>query len=612
MKGKPGPQGPIAFFCLIWISSLSLLQAQDRDIRRAEGYLKKHLRSLEKEYDLPKWDKRLQRAHQTHAKLAEQAEDKKSLSPSFHSKLKNFETEISQLGSSSLAFNTYLNQLNISNLGSRVDADFKRDGRSFPLEKRLEFQHKIRPGTLDKMKDVRFFQMRFATLQTDFTRLKAEWMFAYSVDFLSKHVQSLLNSHRFHESEALFDDLSLQLSYWSQASTGDASQAQKRIEELYRTYEARKSAVLGSLHNLLEVLHTDMLFSDLLARASEDGVEFTLSVEERIESSLKAQAVAHLMPIRQRIDGWRRLEDNMRDGLAQVARMRESQREQLVAEEQLRRMEEARMTALRAEQERVERERKQRLESALSALSSFDLKAGSDIQLDQDAQVALNRKNPQRLTSTTHVGSAQKQLHVPKQAFSDSLTQVEKFVVEESRMNLSNLTLDERSAHSLYVYTSPEGRTTPKDLNQFVQDIALTSFGADPNFITYRTPAEWSPGTRIRWSPDRHDPKAVKDREFSFVGLVVDAHRKRSDNSKDAHVANTVNLTPNMLIIFGPQGQVIRYQTFSDINSLVISRGDLREGKLHYKFLNYSADRSRIYLNGIDHEVKVSHPNGKS
>jgi hypothetical protein len=35
-------------------------------------------------------------------------------------------------------------------------------------------------------------------------------------------------------------------------------------------------------------------------------------------------------------------------------------------------------------------------------------------------------------------------------------------------------------------------------------------------------------------------------------------------------------------------------------------------GKLYYKFLNYSTDRQNIYLNGIDPEMKVAAPGGKS
>ncbi len=259
----------------------------------------------------------------------------------------------------------------------------------------------------------------------------------------------------------------------------------------------------------------------------------------------------------------------------------------------------------------MERERKQRLEQALSALSNFDLKVG-DLELDSEAQLALSRKNNRQLKSTTNVGSAQKKLHVPTDKFSDTLTYVQKFVVEDTRSDLSNLTLDERSAQSLYVYASPEGNTNQKDLEQFVNDIALSSFGAEAGFFSYQVPAKWTVGTRLQWVPDKHAPKAVKDREFSFVELTVDAHKKRADNSRQTQSVGAVNLPPNMLVVFNPQGKVLRFQAFSDINSLVISPRDVVNGRFHYKFLNYSADARNIYLNGIDHEVKIGHPNGKS
>ena len=95
------------------------------------------------------------------------------------------------------------------------------------------------------------------------------------------------------------------------------------------------------------------------------------------------------------------------------------------------------------------------------------------------------------------------------------------------------------------------------------------------------------------------------------MDLVVDAHRKRSGSGSTREEA-TANLPANMIVIFDPHGAIIRFQSFGDIDEISVQSVDLVGGKLYYKFLNYSADRERIYLNGIDGEMKISTPTGKS
>jgi hypothetical protein len=113
----------------------------------------------------------------------------------------------------------------------------------------------------------------------------------------------------------------------------------------------------------------------------------------------------------------------------------------------------------------------------------------------------------------------------------------------------------------------------------------------------------------VNWVPDRAAEKEAKDREFSYVDLVVDAHRKRSGGGGRSETG--VNLPANMIVIFDPQGSIIRFQSFADVDQVAIRAGDLVGGKLYYKFLNYSTDRQHIYLNGIDGEMKVANPGGK-
>ena len=119
----------------------------------------------------------------------------------------------------------------------------------------------------------------------------------------------------------------------------------------------------------------------------------------------------------------------------------------------------------------------------------------------------------------------------------------------------------------------------------------------------------WIAADITNWMPDRAQEKAVQDREFSYVDLVVDAHRKRPGTGS-SRGADVENLPANMIVIFNPGGAIIRFQSFSDIDDVAIQPGDLVGGKLHYKFLNYSVDRRNIYLNGIDQEMKVATPGG--
>ena len=74
----------------------------------------------------------------------------------------------------------------------------------------------------------------------------------------------------------------------------------------------------------------------------------------------------------------------------------------------------------------------------------------------------------------------------------------------------------------------PSGRTSNADLQEFVAEVALGSFSTPYSFLSYLAPSRWKPGQAPGWVPDRAQEKAAQDREFSYVDMVVDAHRKRS------------------------------------------------------------------------------------
>jgi hypothetical protein len=186
---------------------------------------------------------------------------------------------------------------------------------------------------------------------------------------------------------------------------------------------------------------------------------------------------------------------------------------------------------------------------------------------------------------------------------------VEKFSVAETRIDLSKMSLEEKASQSAYVFASPSGRTSPKDLDHFVQNVALGSFETYYRFLSYLAPQRWRPGGSLAWKPDRQAEAVAQDRVFSYVDLVVDAHRKRSAPARTTAADRAkVNMPANIIVIFDPRGGIRRYQSFGDVRQVSIRREDLVGGKLHYKFLNYGVDRKNIYLNGIDPDIKVSLP----
>jgi hypothetical protein len=272
------------------------------------------------------------------------------------------------------------------------------------------------------------------------------------------------------------------------------------------------------------------------------------------------------------------------------------------------RREQEQLAALAQEQKKAESEQKEKFKQTLNALKTFSFKTETSVELDDDSKKALGTQSG--FLKTSYVRSGSNKLKVDKSKFSDTLAVVQKFMVEDGQVDFSKMSLQERSNQSAYTFNSPSGRTNQGDLENFVAEVALGSFSTYYRFLSYVTPSRWSPGRRLTWNADRSQDKAAKDREFSYVDLVVDAHRKRTGGG--SHEEATVNLPANMIVIFDPQGAIIRFESFADVDQVSIQNGDLVGGKLYYKFLNYTTDRQHIYLNGIDPEMKIAVPSGKS
>ena len=451
------------------------------------------------------------------------------------------------------------------------------------------------------------FQANVAAIERDFRQAQTAWLYSFAQDYLGRRVEDHLRAYNLAKIEVLYDDYSLQLDYWNRQIQANATQTQEQLQQLSKRFEENKGWLRQNLESLLEVLNTDFLFSDLLEYARKQNVEFTIEVEDKIEASLKERNQSTLAPIEARLSQWKNFSAELREKTVIAADRAMNQESQAMARAEDDRKERERMEALKEEQRRMEQDQKEKFKQTLASLRTFTFKSETTVELDDDSKKALSTKSG--FLKTSYVRSGVNKLKVDKQRFNDTLALVQKFAVEEQQVDFSKMSLQERSNQSAYTYTSPAGRTSQGDLENFVAEVALGSFSTYFSFLSYVTPERWSPG-RVSWTADRNGEKVNQDREFSYVDLVVDAHRKRSGGGNRAE--STKNLPANMIVVFDPQGAIIRFQSFADVDEVSIRSADLVGGKLYYKFLNYSTDRQHIYLNGIDQEMKVSASGGKS
>jgi hypothetical protein len=206
------------------------------------------------------------------------------------------------------------------------------------------------------------------------------------------------------------------------------------------------------------------------------------------------------------------------------------------------------------------------------------------------------------------VSNARNRQKVKVDSFTDKLVHVGnfKFDLHFGSPEFERIYDDPKEAQSLYMFMAEQGNADKNDLREFVHEVALLSFGGTEEFLSYRLPSRWAPAKRIRWQTVKNEEKeTVQNREFSYIELVTEAHRVRPKEEAYQYIKK-VYIPANMLLIFQPGGRVKRYQTFADIRKLRIRPADLVDGRLHYKFLNYSVSGEFITLNGIDHEIKTA------
>ncbi len=594
---------------LILVSTIPAHAEGDGDLVQAKAYLKDYLKQVNQKYPFSDWEKQ---AAQCRAALDRLRSGSGFSGGNFdrgaYAQLDPVGKDVQDLLRHRADTDKLIQELYVSNLVARIDGVFFRNGKRWDADAKLSFQRALMPYEAGSLKPKLNFQATVAGIDRDFTALQSAWLYAFAQDFLGRRVEEHLRTHNLAKIESLYDDYSLQLDYWNRQLQANAAQTQEQLQQLSRKFEENKGWLKQDLESLLEGLNTDFLFSDLLEYARKQKVDFTMDVEDRIEASLKERNQSTLAPIQERIVLWKALASSLRERLQEAGSLARNQQSQQLAKADEDRKERDRMDALKEEQQRMEKEQREKFKQTLTALRTFTFKSETTVELDDDSKKALGTKSG--FLKTSYVRSGVNKLKVDKALFNDTLSLAQKFSVEEGQVDFSKMSLQERSNQSAYTYASPAGRTSQGDLENFVAEVALGSFSTYYSFLSYLVPNRWSAGRSVQWIPDRGRDKEAHDREFSYVDLVVDAHRKRAVGSNRGE--STMNLPANMIVIFDPQGSIIRYQSFAGVDEVAIRGSDLVGGKLYYKFLNYSADRQHIYLNGIDPEMKVAAPGGKS
>jgi hypothetical protein len=577
----------------------------EEDVAQAKSYLKDYLKQVNRKYPFSEWEKQVSKCRSNLDRLrAKPAFSGEKFERGGHSQLESLNKDVQELNKHRAETDRLIKDLYVSALVSRVDGMFAQDGKRWDPDAKLAFQRALMPYEAGSLRPKTNFQANVAALDRDFRNMQTAWLYSFAQDYLGRRVEEHLRAYNLAKIEALFDDYTLQLDYWTRQIQANATQTGEQLQVLSGKFEENKVWLRQNLESLLDVLNTDMLFSDLLEYARKEKVEFTIEVEEKIEASLKEKNQSTLAPIQSRLASWKNFSASLREKTLVAVEQAKNQQSQAMARAESERMERDRMEALKEEQKRMEQEQKQKFKQTLSALKTFTFKSETTVELDDDSKKALSTKTG--FLKTSYVRSGSTKLKVDKARFNDTLALVQKFSVEEGAVDFSKMSLQERSNQSAYTYASPAGRTSQGDLENFVAEVALGSFSTYFSFLSYVTPSRWAPGKAMNWMADRAKEKASQDREFSYVDMVVDAHRKRPKGSDRAE--SSQNLPANMIVIFDPQGAIIRYQSFADVDQVAIRAGDLVDGKLHYKFLNYSTDRQNIYLNGIDGEMKVASP----
>ncbi len=582
------------------------------DHSQSAAFLEQYLQQLDEKYPFEEWEKELVKCRNDFAQVRTRINTSSGkFDRNQYTLINGLKNDMAHCLKHRSEVNSLMSQLYAPALITHIEGFYKQAGINWNREAKADFQKTLRELESGSLKPKSIFLSNIVALDREYRAIQNGNLFAFAQEYLGHHVEDHLRNLNFAKNEALYDDYVLQLDFWTKQLKENPGQSLDQLKQLAKKYDENKIGLRKDLEKLLEVLNTDMLYSDLLEYAQNQNVEFTVDVEEKIESTLKENYSANLLPIQERISQWQAFDSRVHELINHSQTKKSNQESSAMASILAKNSEwkknsgdQNSLSIPNEDQEKLEEAQKNKFKQTISALRTFSFKSESSVELDEDSKKALATKAG--FLKTSYVRSGSNKLKVNKDKFSDSLAIVEKFKVENQQIDFSKMSLGERSNQSAYTYTSPEGRTNQGDLANFVAEVALGSFSSFYSFLSFSMPAHWTPGQKISWVADRAPQKVAQDREFSYVDLVVDAHRKRGTTS--VREESSANLPANLIVILDPQGSILRYQSFSDIGEVAIKASDLVDNKLYYKFLNYSTDRRHIYLNGIDEEMKISSP----
>ncbi len=608
---------------------------------QARVYLKQRLLQLNLEFPFSTWARRLDSLNNEIDGFLAHHQPMR-YDPALRPELLRFSAALDSARAERPQVQSLIHEMYVQIMVGRIQEAFRRDGKTLSPQGRDALYRALKPYEAGSLRPKTDFLAQLVSLDRKFSHAYSTWLFEWAGAWFPHLLATQSQDTGFAAEEAQRQDLALQLEYWTrQIDSGGAAQAVTHFRQLQTELLQERPRALADLRSMEANLDPDMLLSDLLEEAQKEGLSFTVEAEERVEAALDARGQSVLLPMRDKIDTWMRFDQALQNALTRAqatvdrnqqaitAHAAEEQQEQqaqqeLAArteqeqweqqrqaeeqrerEEQQQQQEQARLAALAAEQDSADAAEREQAEQTLAEWKS--LQAGGALAgLDGATDSALAVHAGTLKTST--VASGRTRLQVASRKFSDTLAFVEKFTVDESHIDLSKLSLDQKASQSAYVYTSPTGRTNPRDLDQFVQNVALGSFNTEYRFLSYLVPERLRCGRDLAWEFDRSSQPVVHDRVFSYVDLVDDAHHKHAKGTGTPAEGAEMNLPANLIVIFDAQGGIMRYQSFGHPDQIFIRPQDLVDGRLHYKFLNYSVDRENIYLNGIDPEIKVSAP----
>jgi len=565
--------------------------------------LKRHLQQMQKDYPFVLWEVKLRNFEHGYEKLKSRLPPN-PVDASGEKEVRRLESLADSLRTLRPKVENLIREMYIEVMLMHIEERMIGEKRPFSPQGRLTFQRAMKPYEAGSLRPKTDWLAKFATLEKYLQDARSSWLFGWAQGALATHIDKLLKNSGFAEHADNRQKFIVESQYWERQLILDPLQAAGKIRSLEYDFNAKNQAARNNLTQLLSDLQPEMLLSELLEMARVQGLEFSVETETRIETALLARQIQLLKPVEEALEAWKNLAQTFPALLAKAVKMETHSEQKSVAQSEKTRRENERLEALALEQKKAEVSQREQFRKNLDAWRNVRLTdAGA---LDSITQQAVSA--PSGRLQTGSISNGRHFIPVKSPKFSDTLAFVEKFVVEDSKLDISRMSLEEKASQSSYVFASSSGRTSPADLERFVQNVALGSFETRYRFLSYFAPESWRLGKPLVWKADRQAETQVRDREFSYVDLVADAHRKHPSSSATAASESKSNMPANMLVIFDLRGGIRRFQSFADTRKIIIRPDDLIDGKLRYKFLSYGADQRNIYLYAIDAEIKSSAP----